>query len=421
VVQVSPDADYPGDLDVLVAAQPSSLTNDQISRLAGYVKSGKPVFVLMDPMTAFNVSLSPALGGGGNIQPLLTALGVEWRPDRIAWDKYNPHPQLSALQPEIVFVGRGNQGKMPFQEAEAITAGLQEVVLLYPGSLGKRSDSGAEFIPLLTTGRDAGQKRFQEIVQQSLFGITLAQGGTHEPDGEERTLAAKISGNVNAVAAADVDLMGEEFFDLRRRGVENLNLDNVTFVLNAIDDLAGEDAFIALRKRRPKHRTLELVERRAQVYEEERLRQSQAAAALAEQRLQEAQARVDAAVAAIRSRADLDEQTRQIMISNVETTENRRLQAARTNIEEERERQIEDARAGMESSIRGIQSAIKLLAVSLPPVPAFLMFLLVSARKLKRERMRIAPERLIARRAEPPLDDTESVGARDGGEGGAGA
>jgi hypothetical protein len=41
----------------------------------------------------------------------------------------------------------------------------------------------------------------------------------------------------------------------------------------------------------------------------------------------------------------------------------------------------------MENSIRGIQNAIKLLAVALPPVPALVVFVLVSLRRLRRERV----------------------------------
>ena len=45
--------------------------------------------------------------------------------------------------------------------------------------------------------------------------------------------------------------------------------------------------------------------------------------------------------------------------------------------------------------MRGIQSTIKLLAVILPPIPAFALFIVMSIRKLARERARIAPERRV--------------------------
>jgi ABC-2 type transport system permease protein len=264
------------------------------------------------------------------------------------------------------------------------------MVLLYPGFLKPRGS--APFSPLVSTGANSGLLRWDQLVQRTLFGVALAQNLPHSPTKETYVLAARTR---NAIVLADSDLMGEEFFEIRKRGVENLNLDNVTFLLNAIDSLAGEPSFIALRKRRPRHRTLEAVEARTRIYEQKRDQDAQAAAATAERRLREAQARLDAAVAAIQARPDLDDQTRQIMISNLQTAENRRLQVARANIEDERQRALEDARVAMESSIRRIQNTIKLLAVVLPPIPAFLLFLAMSVRKLARERSRISTDRLI--------------------------
>src|ERR1043165_4625298 len=53
VMQVAPDTAYPADLDVLVAAQPSTLTQPQADRLTEYAKTGKPLLLLLDPMPAF--------------------------------------------------------------------------------------------------------------------------------------------------------------------------------------------------------------------------------------------------------------------------------------------------------------------------------------------------------------------------------
>ncbi|MBL8231566.1 MAG: Gldg family protein [Bryobacterales bacterium] len=380
VRQVSPDADYPQDLDALMVALPHTLSQPQLDRLAAYAKQGKPLLVLLDPMPAFNLELAPStMENAANLRSLLDVLGVNWQPNRIVWDSYNPHPQLKSLPKEVVFVGKG------FQEKEAVTSGLQELVLLYGGELKPRSDASTKFVPLLETTNEGGLLRYEDLVQRSLFGVSMNPAPERRPSKEKHVLAARVTGAANAIVLADVDAIGEQFFELRRRGVENLNFDNVTFVLNAVDQLVGDPSFIALRKRRPRYRTLEAVEARTKQYEEQRLKQTQEAEVIAEQRLREAQARLDRAVREIQQRADIDDQAKQIMISNIQSVENRRLTVARSNIDDEKQRQVEASRAEMESSIRGIQNTIKLLAVVLPPIPALIAFLLVSARRLARE------------------------------------
>ena len=61
---------------------------------------------------------------------------------------------------------------------------------------------------------------------------------------------------IKVIAIADLDMISEQFFELRRQKIENLELDNVTFVLNCVDVLAGDESFMAFRKQRLKHRTL---------------------------------------------------------------------------------------------------------------------------------------------------------------------
>jgi ABC-2 type transport system permease protein len=403
VLQVPPDSDYPDALDALIAVQPTTLTAPQLDRLTRYVAGGKPALILLDPLPAFNIERSASLGTDPT--PLLKALSVEWRRDRVVWSDWNPHPSLRSLPAEIVFVGEGSKAAMPFQKKDEVTSGLQEMVLLYAGTLRARGDPDVQFTPLLETGKDAGLDAWNDLVETDPFGgYTLVRGVPHGPANESYTLAARVrrhgSPPLNAIVVADTDFFGEQFFDLRRRGIEGLNFDNVTFILNAVDDLAGERSFIALRKRRPRYRTLEALEARTRQFEEKRRAETQQASAIADQRLREAQARLDAAVKALEARGDLDEQTRQLMISQVQAAESRRFSVARANIEDERLRQIEDARGEMESSIRGIQNGIKLLAISLPPVPAFLLAVALALRRWKRERARITEDRLV-RREEP--------------------
>ena len=100
-------------------------------------------------MPAFNMELSPQpvqpnpFNRGApppsppvDLAPLMTVLGVEWPSDRLAWDKYNPHPQLGALPEEIVFVAAENEvAAAPFNMDEPVSSGLQEIVLIHAGTL----------------------------------------------------------------------------------------------------------------------------------------------------------------------------------------------------------------------------------------------------------------------------------------------
>ena len=63
----------------------------------------------------------------------------------------------------------------------------------------------------------------------------------------------------------DIDMLSQAFFRLREQGDMpeigiHFHFDNVTFVLNVLDELAGDQRFIEIRKRRPAHRTLARIE-----------------------------------------------------------------------------------------------------------------------------------------------------------------
>lgn len=414
VVQVPAETDYPDALDVLVVVLPNTLQPDGLERLTESVRSGHPVLVVVDPLPAFDIQSSPQQMPQSPFQqgqpqrvptdtkPLMDALGVDWASDRIAWDRYNPHPTFRNLPEEVIFVGTGSGNSDAFNADEPVTGGLQETVFLYSGVLKAAEDSeaGTEFVPLLQTGTDSGTTFWFRLVQQSIFGLQLATNLSHEPDQESHVLAARVvsaseENPIHAIVIADADMMGEQFFQLRRQGVEDLSFDNVTFLLNAVDRLAGDDSFIALRKRRRVHRTLATVEARTRSYEEERLEETRRAEQEAEEKLGAAQSRLDAAVENLQNRTDLDAQTKRIMIANQERIENRRLAVARSNIEDEKERLIEAARGDMEGAVRAIQNTIKLLAVALSPVPAFLLFLFVTVKRRKREQIGVARDRLV--------------------------
>ncbi len=416
VEQVSASSPIIGKYDALLVALPSSLPQEEMDNLLAYIKKGHPTLILDDPLTIVNVGLSPSEESGantnpfmrnqgpqpkpkGDIQGLLTQIGLSWNKTQVTWDTYNPHPDLAQLQPEIVFVGTGNQNAESFNPNEASSAGLQELVFLFPGSIRKSPSANLEFTPLVKTSLESGSVFYNQLVQRSFFGTQLVQPGFgRRPSNQDFALAAHVHGplsasdstasgeSINVIFISDIDFISEEFFEIRKRAVGNLNFDNVSFFLNCMDVLVGDESFVALRNKRVKYRTLETLEEQIRDYSEQRGKEEGEAEKEASQALSEAQQRLNEKVGEVRQRSDLDEQTKQIMARNLQEVENRKFETLKANIEAQKEAKIQSSKEKMESQIRSIQSNIKTFAVIGPPIPVFVLGVWVFLRRQKREK-----------------------------------
>ena len=643
VVEVNAEFPIPPDIDALLVALPSSMQTDQMTNVAEYIRQGRPAMLLVDPLPAVNPTLAPTewVGEGnpftyppgsarpgprGNVRQWMQDLGVDWEPTRIVWDGYNPHPDLSFMPSEVVFLGAGNENPETFNPGVDVVQDLQELVFLYPGFLrplsGPDADPDVEFEPLLRTGSVSGHTGYFSIVQQSFFGPSINPNPIRQQDEEEFVVAARVrragpapsepsaaeesaaeesaddesaddesadaesveedeavaeevsetesaaeaeetgaeaaapesaasaeseaeasaaedassaeeasaepadptvpdapsetqaptapaapgqdsqpgtgtdapvegetpgepetpaeaeepaspadaagqdeaaalagstapepqpvdpdaaaapeadtaepeaataapeaaepsdaaeadaidigeetaaeedesgspwttEGPLNLVVVADLDFISEQFFQIREVAPGNLNFDNVTFFLNAMDSLLEDDSFIGLRSRRARHRTLEQVEAQTAEFIEQRTLDEQQAEAEAEQALTDAQNRLNERVAEVQNRTDIDAQAKQIMARNLEEVENRRLSVLSANIETEKETKIQASLERMETQIRRIQSTIKTFAILLPPVPVFALGVAIFVRRQRREREGAAAARRL--------------------------
>ena len=416
VYQVDPDYPIDPELDAILVPLPSSLQTDQMENIANFIWSGKPAMILVDPLPTVDPRLSPTewVGDGnpftyppgtarpgprGNVRRWMMDLGVDWEPTRILWDSYNPHPELAHMQDEFVFLGAGNDNEQTFNPDSAISADLQELVFPFAGFLQAVEDERYAFEPLLRSGASSGTNGYFSVVAQTLFGPQLNPEPPRRQDEEDYVIAARIrftevttdtedgvAGPVDLVVVADLDFVSEQFFLIRQQAPSNLNFDNVTFFLNAMDTLLADDSFIDLRSRRVRHRTLERVEAQTAEFIEQRTEEEQQAESEAEEALTQAQARLNERVAELQTRDDLDAQTMQIMVRNLEEVENRRLEVLSANIETEKDVKIQASRERMESQIRQIQTSIKTFAILLPPVPVFALGVVIFIRRQRRER-----------------------------------
>lgn len=412
VTSVNAEQPIAADLDGVLAILPSSLSQPAQENLARFALSGKPTLIFEDPLPLINPQLSPLLPSNaqsnpfmqqqqqqaapkGELAAFMASVGVSFNPQTLVWDAYNPHPDLGQIQPEIVFVGRGNEKAQAFNDSIPATAGLQEVVSLFGGYLFAAPESKATFTPLLRSGRLSGTTDWNSIVQRSFFGLNLNRNPNRQATGESYVLAARISGpittpvasgTVNAIVVADIDMISDQFFTFRERGAASFNFDNVSFALNCMDMLLGDESFVTLRNKRARHRTLETVEKQTSQFVQERMEEEKAAEGKASQALSDAQLRLNERVAEVRNRTDLDEQTKQIMVQNLQEVENKRFESAKAGIEASKNAALAASREETEERIRAIQNGIKSIAVLLPPVPAFVLGVMIFLRRQRRER-----------------------------------
>jgi ABC-2 type transport system permease protein len=438
VTSIPADEPISADLDALIVAQASSMTQPQIENLTAFVRGGGPTLLLLDPLPFVDPSLAPSeprtppggMFGGqpppepkGDLGPLLDLLGVIWPSDEIVWNRYNPHPVLSDAPPEYLFIGRGSGAADSFGNDPA-SESLQKVVLLFGGLLRPRGGT-VDFQPLLRTNELGGTLTYAETVQRGFMGMmNLNRSRPYRPSGQAYTVAARVKGPapaavedgpppldpaakkpeakpsgkpLHAVVIADLDLISDTFFQLRRdrpQTYEFLNFDNVTFVLNCVDTLVGDDSFLDLRTRRSRHRTLEVVEAQSRRFIKANQDEDTKADEAAREELTKAQGALDKKVAEVRARKDLDERTQQIMLDSLQDVENRRFEVTKATIDARKERTKELNRANREQAVRTIHTRIRALAILLPPLPPLLLGLAVFAARARRENRGANPNRI---------------------------
>ncbi len=458
VVQVDPAAPITETYDVLMVVQPSSLGPEQMNNFVAAVRAGQPVAIFEDPLPVLMNSVpgtsQPRRGGGGamamfqqqsqpkgDLSQLWDVLGLELsagsgRPlmgqmgssPYVVWQDYNPHPKLE-LPSEFVFIdaelGEGDGGvSRSFNPANPITSGLQEVLFPFPGALAKDEKANLEWTPLVTTGTRSGTIEVEQVlgnrgdmrqlrifekpgsqamvlaaaVDRDLPGAQSADEGS-EGSSEEAT-------TVRAIVVADIDLMGPQIFGLRNRPDEvfGLNFDNVTFVLNVLDTLSGDDRFLEIRKRKPKHRTLERIEdtvadaremadNQRQKYIAEFDKAEQSANAEMQKEVGEFEKKIED----MESSGNTDRQAAMQAVQQLASRQRlaqRRLDTKLEQLRRKRDAEIEQVERSLEATIRREQDWQKWLAVMLPPIPPLVVAFFVFFRRRSQEREGVAKSRL---------------------------
>lgn len=417
--------------DVLLAVMPSSLTQPQMANLIEYVKAGKPTLIFDDPcpinfQTQAGLSMAPKLpkpspGGGnpmfggqqpaepkadeGEARELMGLLDVSWDNGQIVYDRMNPHSQFSTLPPDYVFVSRSGNPKGAFSSESPVTKDLHDIVALYPGTIQQRDrKKDQKFTPLLQTSGQSGLLSWEEYTSQSFNPFTMSPAVSLKPnprridDEFAHVIAAHIRNEtaespLNVVYCSDIDMISDWFFFERNRGNLDIEFDNVTFVLNAVDQLAGDSTFIDLRSRRASLRTLTYVENETRGLREKLGKEEKEAEETMKKRLDDARAELQAEVDEIEKRTDLDARSKDTQLKQKTEELNRKLEIDEQELEREKNARIRKAGLEMKRQIRSVENKVRVFAYTFPALlPACLGLLLMGMRN-RAEQQSINPNR----------------------------
>ncbi|MGK0264804.1 MAG: ABC-2 type transport system permease protein [Planctomycetota bacterium] len=411
VVNVDAAADYPSDIDCLIVPQGSSLEQEPMSRLQAYLAAGNPTILFEDPLPVSRGAQGSAaddqkggaqarmMGQGGppkgNWNGVLQEIGLRAPVGEIVFDLSYRTFQGGQLPPNYVFV-RGDG----LSSDSAITSGLQSIVSLMGGHVDSFGKEGFTFTPLLQasgtgTGELNGYMKKADLYRQMnpFTGPEYNEGARKYPSVGNMTMAARIvskppegqPNGVNVIYVADIDLIGDQFFQIRMSQVDaNFRFDNVTFALNCIDTLVGDESLIELRKRRPLLRKLTKVEEAQAEFENEWQTQKGAAEDAATESLAAAKNRLSDAVQKIKDNNDLDAQAKQVKIVEVQQNENRKLEIETAQIGERKNRRLEEAQHARDVARDGIHNSYRLITLLLAGLPGLLLGLITYFRRSTR-------------------------------------
>jgi ABC-2 type transport system permease protein len=391
---------------------------------------------------------------------------VTWEPfTPVVWQHYNPYPKDAEIPDAAVFANPSAPGaKEVFNPAAPAVAGLREVLFMAPGAFEEAKvkspeAQGLTFTPLVQTGTDTGLQTLREIeppglkevksqsdIEPSETWMDVLEASQADSDMRLRTkdvytLAAQITGplngeppdeddddsdkkkdkkkadkkdkkpqevkegDVNVILVADIDLLESLFFRLRDQpmGAITYQFQNVTFALNVIDVLAGDERFINIRKRSRHHASLQRVEEQVSKAEQNALDAHKKYEEQREKSLAESDAKdrenlqaLSAKLVKAQREGKLDSRTLREMEQKRDWQEKQNEDKRRDNLEKH-QRQLQSKMLQIQRDLNlernRIQNTIKLFAVLIPTIPPFLIGLAVWLYCLAREREGVSPTR----------------------------
>ncbi len=448
VVEVDPANPLLERYDALVAVQPSSLGPPDMKNFIDAVRQGQPTVIFEDPFPIYvggvggtseprraqnqMMQMQRQLPPKGDIGPLWSLLGVDFDGHDSIWQDYNPIRKLNALPKGCVFLDRAvdevsRRTVSPFALDDPITRRLQYLMLPFPGHLNKSGKSTLNYKPIAWTIyrpsgtasvekiRDAFQADMLESLNERLDRVNQTTEGPKEiaahitgeialpetkpeplpgePDASEAAPALPKTAKLNVVLIADIDLLHNEIFQMQEAGSPpgmgiNLDFENVPFVLNAIDSVAGDTRFLDIRTRRPIHRTLQRIDKVTDEMRQKTAENRERYQKELEERIKDDTLKLADRLEQINKDFQNQGMSQEEAMSRyqaVSFSAKKSMQSTLDALRREVSQKIELAEVKLNEYIRKIQGQYKFYAVVLPPIPPLMIACLVFMTRRMRE------------------------------------
>lgn len=280
--------EIPGQIDVLWLVHAQQLSLPTLYAIDQFVLRGGRLLVFVDPLSEVDqqVDLQQALGEGrsSDLDMLFRAWGVQLLPERVLGDAtYAMSVAAGEQQRPVRHLAWLTVPASGMSQNDVVTARLERLTLATAGIVQPLEDATTDFIPLIESSTAAMPFATSRLARLIHPGELYAD---MEPTGERYAMAARISGpavsafpdglegqvrglakadNIQVIVVADTDMLGDRLWvqvgEFAGRRLPQPWADNGNLVLNALENLTGSQALIAVRAHGNFSRPFTLVER----------------------------------------------------------------------------------------------------------------------------------------------------------------
>jgi len=271
VVEIDPAApQLPERLDALMIVQPRSLGEATLRAVDAWIVDGAPTVILADPYAETDSSpdaraMGASRSGTTYDFPLLQAYGVDIPRDMVVGDQVFAtrvqFPTPNGGSRAIDYLAWLSLDRTALNPDDPLVGGISAINLMSAGAIAPTEGSPLTITPILSS---SDRSELVQTLKIGFFGDPEQLLRDMKPDGQRRTLAARVTGPVRSpftgregrislVLIADADLLADMTWLAPQRSGDTLTSraisDNGPLIVNAAELASGDSALANLRGR----------------------------------------------------------------------------------------------------------------------------------------------------------------------------